>query len=64
MRYHAIPLGLAWPRCFPAVHSARKDGVMEKEDLMTSIHVLLEHEGATRNLNGEVKLGSVPKIMA
>ena len=26
--YHAIPLGLAWPRCFPAVHSARKDGVV------------------------------------
>ena len=41
-----------------------REGRSDGKDLMTSMHVLLEHEGATRNLNGEVKFSSVPKIMA
>ena len=65
--YHAIPCDT--PRFSMAEvlsscslsSEGRSDGV---PDLMTSMHVLLEHEGATRNLNGEVKLSSVPKIMA
>ena len=64
--YHAIPCDT--PRFSMAEVlsscSLSPEGRSDGEDLMTSMHVLLEHKGATRNLNGEVKLSSVPKIMA
>ena len=51
-----LRFGIAEAGCFPAVYFRWKDGVTGKT-WWHQMHVSLEYEGATRNLNGEDKFG-------